>query len=124
MKAHNKFTVSALLAAAAAFIIDNTNEKTGSHPTVLTAITEAASINGFRKEVSVRAVKLFEFLSNNDIAVPKTKKKRNVKTFGKVQSSSQNKYAIANVIKNRDERVNSLLMASKVAEQHHSKWYK
>ena len=120
-------TVAYLLALAASHIKDKTNEKTGTHPTVSQAITEAASEFKFRKDVAPRAIKLFAHLYHTDLPVPKTRSKANPKpgaTFGKNQSDSQDKYAVASTLKNRDQRYDALLLASKHAEQHHSKWYK
>ena len=124
MRASNYFTVSRLFTRAAVYIENNTNKKTGTHPTVHEAITEAAVAFGFRKEVPMRAHKLFEHLFHRDIPTPKTKGKAVNPTFGKNQSDSQDKYAVNNVLVNRDQRTAALYSASQVAMEHHSKWFK
>ena len=126
MRTSNYFTVSRLFTRAAEHIEKNTNEKTGTHPTVHEAITEAAAAYGFRKEVPMRAHKLFEHLFHRDIPTPKikTKSKAVNQTFGKNQSDSQDKYAVNNVLVNRDQRTAALYSASQVAMEHHSKWFK
>ena len=124
MRTSNYFIVFCLFTCAAEYIEKNTNEKTGTHPTVHEAITEAAVAFGFRKEVPMRAHKLFEHLFHRDIPNPKTRGKAVNQTFGKNQSDSQDKYAVNNVLVNRDQRTAALYSASQVAMEHHSKWFK
>lgn len=127
MKSANKFTVAALLASAAAYLTNTTNPRTGSHPTVSVAITEAAAAGGYRKGVGVRAHKLFAHHYHADVSIPKTRVKGQpapAQTFGKNQSTSQQEHPVKSVLRNRDQRVAALLLVSKIAEGHHTTWYK
>ena len=116
-------TTSSLLLAAAANIFDSTDKTSGLHKDCETAIVSAASLGGYRKEVVQRALREFRFLYGNDRGEPKSGRKAGKDpVFGKLFSETRDKYALKNVLKNRDARVEALLNASGLTAGNPRQW--
>ena len=106
-------TTSSLLLAAAANILDSTDKTSGLHKDCETAIVSAASLRKYRKEVVQRALREFRVMFGNDRGEPKSGRKLGKEpVFGKLFSETRDKYALKNVLKNRDARVTALTEAA------------
>ena len=100
----NKLTTSNLFLATATYLVANTTKR-GTHPDINSALAAVAEAGKFPKEVLQRACRVMSVMFPQDTGLPKTKS--DIATFGKRYSESLSSYAIANVVKNRDGRVNA-----------------
>jgi hypothetical protein len=105
MKSKPFYTTTLLFNMAAVFLHNKTSLYDGDHMSMITAVKLMREKHKFPISAWRRACRILDHIyeSNHYIG------------FGKQYSESLDPYAVANVIRNRDNRVTALLLAGEVA---------
>lgn len=119
----NVKTTSNLLNDAATLMRASTDSVTGLHVNCEVAIIKAATLYKYRKEVAQRALREFRTLFGTDVGVAKKGRKlAQEPVFGKLFSETRDRFAVKNVLKNRDQRITALVRAAEATNLPAKMW--